>query len=180
MRRSKRAIILDAIVDLVEEGGIKAITYDAVSEKANITRGGLLYHFPSREDLVLGVHEHICSRWAATMANTVEADPDGQSIKSKTLAYVKGASSANRVEMILLLESAMDKAVQELWQSVIDDWAPPLPDPNDEEAMELFLVRLAAEGLWVSEALSDKPLPKDLKDRVLQRLEQMIDKATAK
>jgi len=177
LRGSKKAIILDAIVDLIEEGGIKAITYDAVSEKTNITRGGLLYHFPSREDLVFGVHQHICDRWAATMAGSGTASPDTVDIHDKTLAYVKGASSANRVEMILLLESAMDEAVQGLWQSVINDWAPPFPDPDDDEAMDLFLVRLAADGLWVSEALSSKPLPKALKKGVMRRLEQMVEKS---
>ena len=174
MRSSKRTVILDAIVDLIEQGGIKAITYDAVSEKTQITRGGLLYHFPSRDDLVFGVHEHICARWNATMADTIDADIETPTAEDKTLAYIKGAATANRVEMLLLLESAMDEAVQKLWQDVLDRWAPPLPAPDDDKAMTLFLARLAADGLWVSEALSDKPLPQELKDRVLDRLEKMI------
>ena len=174
MRSSKRSIILDAIVDLIEQGGIAAITYDAVSEKTQITRGGLLYHFPSRDDLVYAVHEHISSRWDQTMLERFEGDYESPTAIDKTLAYIKGATTANRAEMLLLLESAMDEAVQKLWQDVLDRWAPPVPDPDDDKAMVLFIARLAAEGLWVSEALSAKPLPKELKDRVLLRIEDMI------
>ncbi|KIC08857.1 hypothetical protein RA19_18565 [Leisingera sp. ANG-M1] len=174
MRSSKRALILDAIVDLIEEGGIKAITYDAVSEKTQITRGGLLYHFPSRDDLVYAVHEQISERWNQTMVDALENASHPPSAEEKTLAYAKGATTANRVEMLLLMESAMDEAVQKLWQDVLDRWAPDMPDPQDDKAMALFLVRLAADGLWVSEALSSKPLPKAVKDGVLQRLEKMV------
>ena len=48
MRTSNRRKILDAIIAIVERDGITAVTFDAVAAETGLTRGGLLYHFPSR------------------------------------------------------------------------------------------------------------------------------------
>ena len=46
MRESKRTVILDAAVNVIESDGITAVTFDSVAAAAGITRGGIIYHFP--------------------------------------------------------------------------------------------------------------------------------------
>ena len=37
------------------EGGISGLTLEAVAREAGVSKGGLLYHFPSKEALISGM-----------------------------------------------------------------------------------------------------------------------------
>ncbi len=51
-RKSRREAMLDAAAELVHQNGAAHLTLDAVCVKANVSKGGLLYHFPTKEDLL--------------------------------------------------------------------------------------------------------------------------------
>jgi len=51
--------MLDAFEQLVTTGGERAATFDAVAAAAGVSKGGLLYHFPSRESLVDGLVDRL-------------------------------------------------------------------------------------------------------------------------
>ena len=50
-----RDAVLDAFEHLLVEGGDRAATLDAAARGAGVSKGGLLYHFPTREALIDGV-----------------------------------------------------------------------------------------------------------------------------
>ncbi|WP_221175306.1 TetR/AcrR family transcriptional regulator, partial [Staphylococcus aureus] len=43
--------------------GITAVTFDSVAAAAGITRAGIIYHFPSRDDLIAAIHQRLADRW---------------------------------------------------------------------------------------------------------------------
>lgn len=49
----KRKLVLLAAIDIMRELGGEQLTLDLVAKKAGVSKGGLLYHFPSKEALVL-------------------------------------------------------------------------------------------------------------------------------
>ena len=57
--RRTRARILDAAMRLFAEVGYHAATNAMIAEHANLTRGAMLYHFASREELVEAAVAHI-------------------------------------------------------------------------------------------------------------------------
>ena len=60
LRTRKR--ILDAAMKLFAERGYNASSNADVAEAAGLTRGAMLYHFPTREDLVEAAIDHIQMR----------------------------------------------------------------------------------------------------------------------
>ncbi len=175
MRTSKRTAILDAIADIIERDGVTAVTFDAVAKETGLTRGGLLYHFPSREDLIHATHKHIADKWEADMTRLAGKDASSASPAERHAAYIQTCvEAAKRVELLLMLESARNAELETLWQDVADRWAPPVPGPDDTDGTSNFIARLAADGLWVHEALSARPLPKTLKDRISRALVEML------
>lgn len=48
-------MILEAASNLVQEQGASALTLDATCAKAGMSKGGLLYHFRSKDDLMLAL-----------------------------------------------------------------------------------------------------------------------------
>ena len=64
--------LLDAADVVVRRDGAQALTLDAVAAEAEVSKGGLLYHFKSKRDLVEGMVE----RWMADFQREIdEADP---------------------------------------------------------------------------------------------------------
>ncbi|MEX1078592.1 MAG: TetR/AcrR family transcriptional regulator [Homoserinimonas sp.] len=51
--------ILDALQDLLIELGERAATLDAVAQRAGVSKGGLLYHFGSKEALIEGLIDRL-------------------------------------------------------------------------------------------------------------------------
>lgn len=177
MRTSKRTRILDAVVDIIQRDGVTAVTFDAVASETKLTRGGLLYHFPSREELILATHKHLAERWENEMAKAAGKEAAAATSAERLAAYVQTcAKSANRAELILMLESANEPGFGDIWQDVIDRWTPPVPDPDDQAALSRFIARVAADGLWIHEALSSQPLPKKLKERISRQIVAMADR----
>ena len=167
MRTSNRRKILDAIIAIVERDGITAVTFDAVAAETGLTRGGLLYHFPSREALILAAHQHLADQWEAGMEKIAGGKADTVEPAERDAAYIQScAQMARRVEL------------DSLWQGVLDRWSPPVPDDDDPAALARFVARLAADGLWVHEAMSNRPLPAKLKERVCRELVTMAESMT--
>lgn len=75
--RRTRARILDEAVRVIAEQGYAATTNAAVAEAAGITRGAMLYHFPTRETLLEAAIEHIQSQRAALFRDAADSLPPG-------------------------------------------------------------------------------------------------------
>ncbi|WP_237770379.1 TetR family transcriptional regulator, partial [Enterobacter hormaechei] len=89
-RASKRLEVLEAIVSIIERDGLTAVTLDAVALETGMTRAGLLYHFPSREALILATHEHLTRSWEqeleASAGNTSDRATDAERHAAGTVA----------------------------------------------------------------------------------------------
>ena len=56
---STRANVIDTTIACLHEFGYSATTTMLVAERANVTRGAILHHFPTKLDLVLAVAQHV-------------------------------------------------------------------------------------------------------------------------
>ncbi|GGE75217.1 TetR/AcrR family transcriptional regulator [Nesterenkonia cremea] len=179
MRQSKRTLILEAGSRVVQRDGVTALTYESVAQEAGVTKGGLLYHFPSRDALLLALHEHVAGRWEAAM----EADAGGPAgevdAESRFLAYARLHDTPARAELLLMLEASEDEAAGAVWDAVHHRWAPPVPERGasragaDDAEVRAFLARLAADGFWLYEALEGQGLDEGLRERLLREMLRM-------
>lgn len=73
---SARERILAAYEDLLIKEGMRAATLDAVAAAAGVSKGGLLYHFKSKEALTAGLVDKL-RQLAELDQEAMEADPAG-------------------------------------------------------------------------------------------------------
>ena len=173
MRESNRDKILDGVVRLIERDGVTAVTFDAVAAETGITRGGIIYHFASRDELLLATHQHLARHWEEQL-RSLAPDPDLPT--DRYAAYVQSCSrDATRAELPMMLESAGDKRLVQVWSEVIDHWAPPVPQADDPVGLAHFLARIAADGLWAHRAMAGRPLPPEVKAMVTGSLLKMME-----
>ncbi|MBB5791397.1 TetR family transcriptional regulator [Jiangella mangrovi] len=169
-RPSSRDRILDALQRILVDTGLHAVTLEAVADEAGVSKGGLLYHFPSKEALITGL--------ARRLADNVEADFD----KTETMTpddvvdyYLRSsvASSDDAVYWPLLAalrtnDIASDEA-RELVIYCFVRWAE-IIRRNVQDPVTAEILRLVGDGLYLS-ALAGLPMPDPaLLDEVRLRL----------
>jgi AcrR family transcriptional regulator len=71
-----RGAMLDAAEELAVEGGVKAVTIRAVSERAGISNGAIYHAFGSRGGLVGRAWVRAARRFLALQRHTVDAEDD--------------------------------------------------------------------------------------------------------
>ena len=70
-----RARLLEATIDLLAERGFAATTSTVVSERAGVSRGAQLHHFPTKNDLVVAAVEHVMAARIEALAVDAESLP---------------------------------------------------------------------------------------------------------
>lgn len=73
---SSRDRILDAYAVLLAEEGERFATIDAVAARAGVSKGGVLYHFPSKDHLAAAICERL-ETLAAEDAREMRTAPEG-------------------------------------------------------------------------------------------------------
>ena len=75
--RAMRARLLDATVDCLVERGFGGTSTTLVSERAGVSRGAQLHHFPTKNDLVVAAVEHLTEVRGAELAAAAARLPTG-------------------------------------------------------------------------------------------------------
>jgi AcrR family transcriptional regulator len=160
-----RAKLLDAAGAVIRRDGPQALTLDAVAAEAGVSKGGLLYHFKSKRELLDG----LVARWLDEFQTDIDSAPG-----NFVAGYVRASDGAKAEEAGLLAALVADPqvlaAVREryaTWQDLIASWG---GDPVDAT-----IARLAADGLWLADLLGMAPPQGELRKRVLARLLELCD-----
>jgi AcrR family transcriptional regulator len=75
--RAMRQRLLEATVECLVERGWSGTSTTEVSQRAGVSRGAQLHHFPSKNDLVLAAVEHLAEVRGAELRASAEALPTG-------------------------------------------------------------------------------------------------------
>ena len=171
MRESKRTVILDAAVRVIESDGITAVTFDSVAAASGITRGGIIYHFPSREELVAAIHGHMARRWEKQLEAACGKPAAQATATERLIAYISTAATpATRAEVQMILDSHHTEN-QDVWDHVLQRWAP-RPQPTDDHTYTLAL--LAADGLWVNDVIGSTRIAPEQRHDTAERIINLI------
>ncbi|GAA1530261.1 TetR/AcrR family transcriptional regulator [Actinomadura kijaniata] len=149
----KKDALLDAAESLLSEQGTQALTLNAVADRAGVSKGGLLYHFPTKEALVKAMVSRVIDEFDALIASFDDGTPG-----SATRAYVEatfeilaGEARAYR-RWSAITAAATDPELAEPLNGAMARWH---KQPCGEDPVGQMVVRLAAEGLW--EVVSHAP-----------------------
>lgn len=180
MRPSNRDRILDAAVRVIQRDGVTAVTFDSVAAEAELTRGGIMYHFRSREDLLAAIHQHLAQHWEATLLADAGRPADQLTADERLAAYIRVSSqSATRAELQLMLEAATRPEWAAPWSAVLERWAPVATDAEaDPASMSRLVARLAADGLWMFESLTYRTMPEAQRRAVAEHLVRAVGGGT--
>jgi AcrR family transcriptional regulator len=176
-RPSARDKILDAALALVREVGAPALTLDGVAERAGVSKGGLLYHFPFKEQLLTAANEDIVRRLVAAREAEAAHLPDSPSrtLKAYVLASVYNRAGNDQITTKLLAAGSM---LKESADPIRQYWMDRFPELAADIGFDrAALVHAATEGLWFMEMLRLSPFSDEQRARLVEIILAIVDDA---
>ncbi|MGF6775140.1 TetR/AcrR family transcriptional regulator [Paraburkholderia sp. GAS334] len=168
-----RKELLDVTLQILVDEGPHAVTLDAVSKRAGVTKGGLQHHFRSKQALLDALCDQLFEEFHQRYELALLAEPDGPGRHAR--AYVRlSFDSGNdheqvRTQRAIALLALTWPPCRERWSAVVT--AAIAADGVDEDlANRLLLCRLAADGFWYSQMLDSYPIGNKRKAALLDAL----------
>ena len=165
--------LLDAAERLVADRGAAHLTLEAVAAEAGVSKGGLLYHFPSKLALLQGmVKRHIedldarASSGAGARWTGADEPPARYRVAARLEASLAKSSTHRAVGAAMLAAAAGDPSLLEpcraRYRQMLDEVA-----ELDLDFEEAAILHLAVDGLMISELLHLSPFSAEERERVV-------------
>lgn len=158
---STRDRLLDAFQELLIDHGERAATLDAVAHRAGVSKGGLLYHFGSKEALIAGLIDRLNGLVEADIAlmRTAPAGPIDYFIR--TSVSMEGDFDRCMVAAARLAQGAHSGARDAL-KSAQAAWLGVIAETVDDAAIARTIM-LLGDGIYYNSsmgagALSDQQM----------------------
>ncbi|MFE4502424.1 TetR/AcrR family transcriptional regulator [Rhodococcus sp. NPDC056743] len=171
MAEGTRDRILDALEKLLLVNGVAQVTLEAVAAQAGVSKGGLLYHFPSKEALLAAMIRRLGERSDQQLADAVAG---GTSVTEFYL-HIPDANEDEDLGLFRSIIAALrtvdgqhdeiQKAVTEVMRSWDKGLQTEISDPVQAE-----IVRLVGDGLYLAAMLGLPQPDPELHRQVVERL----------
>ncbi|WP_188755306.1 TetR/AcrR family transcriptional regulator [Microbacterium album] len=147
-----REKVLDAFEALLIDEGDRAATLDAVAGAAGVSKGGLLYHFGSKDELERGLIARLIALAEADAA-IGRAAPEGPIAYYLRTSGESGGPLDRAIVAVSRLAHGGHAAASAALRDVRARWAEMLR-PATRDATTLELVMLVGDGLYLNAALT--------------------------
>ena len=183
-RPSQRESVLDAAEAVVLADGAAHLTLDAVAERAGLSKGGLLYHFPTKELLLQAMVDRHMYRIDQNLARGFDRLPPGpgRELKARVLMAADRcldferrlgsatlAATANNPRLLEPIRAAHRRRLE--WLRGGDSAGLPV----DRAAV----IALAVDGLCLLEVMQVSPYSDAERGRVIDDLLRLVDETAA-
>lgn len=168
VRPSCRDAMLDAAEVLLSEQGAWRLTLDSVAERAQVSKGGLLYHFPSKDALLQALVDRLMEKARARRVERQQAQ--GPGAEAVLVANVEGAllDEERNPQLCAALVAALANCpnlkapIQRFNEQRFGEL-----DELDVESDEAALLLLAADGLMLMESLNVTPFSPERREALV-------------
>jgi AcrR family transcriptional regulator len=151
-KTSAKESVLDAFERLVIDRGERAATLEAVAVEAGVSKGGLLYHFGAKKDLVEGLVSRMAALAEADLEQLAVA-PEGIVSRFIRSSVVVGTPfDSTYIAMTRLAQSGLYPEANAALASVEQGWRALIEDAVGDPAVAR-LVLLVSDGLYYNAAL---------------------------
>ncbi len=166
-RRGRRDEILDAAASVVRRDGAALLTLDAVAAEAGVSKGGLLYHFASKDDLVAGLVDRLLARFDERVAAAGEGGADF--VSAYITASVHDDDDDVATAAALVAAVALSPDLLQPLRERYAQWSKALAAACVDKGAAL-VVRLALDGLWFADLLELAPPTQTERHALARRL----------
>ena len=173
---SLRERILEAADEVARRRGVANLTLDLVAEQAGVSKGGLLYHFTTKEALLRGMIDRAIDRYRTFLHESV--DKYGNDYRGYLKASViarKDCDEGSECSRSFFAAAANFPDMPERAREDVRDHFERLRSDPDRFASAAIL-SLAVDGLHFLELLNLAPFTPEEREQVLAKLVESAEK----
>jgi AcrR family transcriptional regulator len=191
-RAATRTQLLDATIECLHERGYAGTTTTEIAERAGVSRGAQLHHFPTKAELVTAAVEHLFARRHAEFVRAIAALPAGTRRAEAAIdllwSMVSGPpfyawlelAVAARTDIALREDvAALTERFMETVRGTFLDLFPPPSAPNPLHEVAPMFVFALMDGLALEKILTDDPEKFTRVLNTLKHLAQLVIPAEA-
>jgi AcrR family transcriptional regulator len=170
-----RRTLLAAATQVVREGGAASLTLEAVARAAGVSKGGLLYHFPTKEALIAAMIADLQTRFEAEVEAALAHDPEpGPGRWLRAFIRATFASPPHEIDLTasLLAAAGTNPDLLAPLRDAFAHWQS-LAEADGLEPARATLIRLATDGLWFADLLRVAPPSGQLRTELLEAMLQL-------
>lgn len=140
--------IIDAAMAVVREQGVAKLTLDEAAKGAGLSKGGVLYHFNTKDDLIRGMVERLINQCDALQRTFYDQEPEGPYRWVRALVqttFDPNGPASDKVSGALLASVAVNPELVAPIQAKYDEWME-LVNSDSPNPMLAGLICMAMDG----------------------------------
>ncbi|CAH0182888.1 MULTISPECIES: TetR/AcrR family transcriptional regulator [unclassified Microbacterium] len=164
-----RERVLDAFEAILIDDGERAATLEATAAAAGVSKGGLLYHFGSKDDLAMGMTDRLLRLVDEDLVEMGKAS-DGPIAYYVRTSVMENDPLDRAIIAVSCLAQGGSTTAKEALRGIHMRWGESIrPHVRDQAAFDL--VMLVSDGLYFNNSLGlngpERPVPRDAALRAL-------------
>ncbi|HGN1704459.1 TPA: TetR/AcrR family transcriptional regulator [Providencia rettgeri] len=154
--------------------GFSSLSLNAVAREAGVSKGGLMHHFPSKQELIHALFLQLLGVMEERIHLIMEDDPNPYGRFSRAyLHYIGRLKESDESFQLALLSLAMptEPVLRQCWRN----WVLEHLVKGDEFDNSYLgaLVRYGADGLWLSSLTEGETLLQQEREAIISRLTEI-------
>ena len=157
MRTDPRPAILAAAFTQLDAW--RAVSLDSVARIVGLTKPGVMYHFPTKEALMLALVDSVLDRWEEALIARLGMPPAEAGASARIGAYLDWSLSGgfDETDLVAMSDPKLRRSLTRRWAERLAPWLIVPDDVDPAERTRLLAARLLADGGWLAEAASFYP-----------------------
>ncbi|KAB8145759.1 TetR/AcrR family transcriptional regulator [Chloroflexia bacterium SDU3-3] len=156
-----RAKLIQAAVAIIVGQGVAQLSLSAVAQAAQVSKGGLLHHFPTKEALLNGIDDRSTQIWRQRLDEALAKEPEGQPGRWSR-AYIHACFERDPEEQELLRAIARIMSIYppliERWRTIYDQMWAEVGDDGLPPGRALS-IQAACDGIWIGDLIEVAVIP---------------------
>ena len=169
--------ILNAAFKIIREEGVAKLTLDRAAKIAGLSKGGVLYHFNTKDDLIKAMLQLMISLWEnlhQEHAGKLQGGPE-RYLKAMILtAFDPKSPHHDPAGAALLAAISTNPELVQPWRDVCNKWVKfyqaEYPDPS-----LALLIGLVGDGLLLHDLIGLDVLSPEVREALKNRMLQMAE-----
>ncbi len=183
-RPSRREELLRAAAECFAESGYTAASVRAIATRAGMQAASLYCHYPSKADLLIGVHEIGIERITQAVREAIHTElPPWERLEAACTAHMRSLLGGDvffeaLMRNVPLRTDPAYRAIREMraeYEALFSDLLDDLPLPADGDRRKLRLMLLGAMSWSFTWFSADRDTPEDIARTFVRFLRQPLD-----
>ena len=174
-----RTSILQAAGDVVRLEGVSSLTLERVATVAGVSKGGLLYHFGTKQELVIALLANTLGRADAELQSLAAANDRAKGAVAQ--AYLDYIRSGRHDEVDsasgIFAAAALDDGDLEPARAMFHQWQERLVEDDGIDTTTALLARVVGDGLWLIDLFGLAPPTTEQRNALFELVEAAIDRS---